>query len=65
MVVVVSGALGVVDVREDGGAGLVDADEVVAAGRAVAHQPQRTDLRMLEKTSRSSGIVNARAVSFY
>lgn len=60
VVVVVGGALGVVDVGEDGRAGLVDAHQVVSARRAVAHQPQRSDLRVLREAGRGSGIVTER-----
>jgi hypothetical protein len=58
VVVVVCGAFGVVNVREYGGASLVDADEVVSAGCAISHQPQRPDLRMLRKTGSSSVKIN-------
>lgn len=50
VVVLVGGALGVVDVGEDGGAGLVHADQVVPTRAAVLHEPQAPYLRVVRGT---------------
>lgn len=55
IVVLIGGALGVVDEREDRGAALVHADEVVPARSAVADHAQRSYLRVLEETGGDPG----------
>lgn len=59
VVIMPDGALRVVDVGENGGTGLVDADEVIAAGSAVVDQSQRADLWVIRNTGRCSETLRA------